>query len=69
MAALLGPQLVTYLSALQRSRGVPKTEAYNLTFYVMAGVLMVGLLCNLLVSPVDPEHYASDVGTAAPFKP
>lgn len=57
MAAVLGPQLVTYLSAYQKANGVPKSEAYNLTLYIMAGILVVGLLCNLCVKPVDARFH------------
>jgi MFS family permease len=59
MAAIVGPQLVTYLSTYQREHGVPKVQSYSLTFYLMAGFLLVGLLCNLLVRPVDARHHAS----------
>jgi len=58
MAAVLGPQLVTYLSAYQRAHGVPRAEAYNSTFHVMAGVLLLGLVCNLFVRPVHSRHHA-----------
>jgi MFS family permease len=58
MAAVLGPQLVTNLSAYQRAHGVPKAEAYNTTVYIMAGILLVGFACNLLVRPVDSRHNA-----------
>ena len=61
MAAVLGPQLVTYLSAYQRSHGVAKSEAYNTTLYIMAGILLVGLACNLLVRPVNGRHNAAEV--------
>jgi MFS family permease len=64
VAAVLGPQLVTYLSAYQRANGVPKSEAYNTTLYIMAGILLVGLVCNLCVRPVDPRHHASETGAA-----
>jgi MFS family permease len=63
MAAVLGPQLVTYLSAYQRAHGVAKSEAYNTTLYIMAGILLVGLACNLLVRPVNARHHAT--GSAA----
>jgi MFS family permease len=59
MAAVLGPQIVTNLSAYQRAHGVPKAEAYNTTLYIMAGVLLAGLACNLLIRPVDPRHHAA----------
>jgi len=57
MAAVLGPQLITNLSAYQKDHGVPKGQAYNTTMHLMAGVLIVGLVCNLLVRPVDPKHH------------
>jgi len=64
MAAVLGPQLVTYLSAYQQAHGVPKSEAYNLTLYIMAGILLVGLVCNLLVSPVDARFHRKEAAGA-----
>ena len=63
MAAVLGPQIVTNLSAYQRAHGVPKAEAYNTTLYIMAGILLVGFVCNLLVRPVDPRHHSAETGT------
>jgi MFS family permease len=57
MAAVIGPQLVNYVSAYRIENGVPRTEAYNLTMYVMAGLLLVGLVCNLLVGPVDQKFH------------
>jgi MFS family permease len=63
MAAVLGPQLVTNLSAYQRAHGVPKAQAYNTTLYIMAGILMVGFVCNLFVRPVDPRHHAPGPAT------
>jgi MFS family permease len=62
VAAVLGPQLVTYLSAYQRANGVPKSEAYNTTLYIMAAILLIGLVCNLCVRPVDSRHHASEAG-------
>ncbi len=57
VAAILGPQLVDRLSAAQRAAGVPAGQAYNTTLYLMAGLLLVGLACNLAVRPVDPRHH------------
>jgi len=57
MAAVVGPQLVTNLSAYQRAHGVPREQAYNSTMYLMAGILIIGLICNLLVREVDPKHH------------
>lgn len=57
VAAVLGPQLVTYIAAYQKAHGVPKNEAYNVTLYIMAGILLVGLVCNLAVKAVDPKFH------------
>jgi MFS family permease len=62
MAAVLGPQLVNYVSTYQVRHGVPKGEAYNLTMYVMAGLLLLGLGANLLVHPVDERHHDQETG-------
>jgi MFS family permease len=56
MAAVVGPQTINYISAYQKEHGVPKSEAYNMTMYIMAGLLLLGLLCNLLIKAVDPKH-------------
>ena len=52
MAAVLGPQLVNYISDARIKSGVPRAEAYNLTMYLMAGLLLAGFICNLMVRPV-----------------
>jgi MFS family permease len=57
MAAVLGPQLVNYISTYQKEHGVPRAAAYNSTMYLMTGLLVVGLICNLLVRPVDDRHH------------
>ncbi len=60
IAAVLGPSLVNYLSTAQKEAGMPKAEAYNSTLYLMAGLLMVGLVANLVVRPVDPRHHLKE---------
>ena len=57
MAAVLGPQLVNYISDARIKAGVPRAEAYNLTMYLMAGLLLAGFFCNLMVRPVDPRYH------------
>jgi hypothetical protein len=36
---------------------VPAAEAYNSTLYLMCGLLLIGLIANLLVRPVDARHH------------
>jgi MFS family permease len=55
-AGVLGPVLVNYIREYQIAHGVAKAEAYSVTMYVMAGLLVVGFIANLLVKPVDPKY-------------
>ncbi len=57
MAAVLGPQLVSYISEARIARGVPRASAYNPTMYLMATLLLAGFVCNLLIAPVDARHH------------
>jgi MFS family permease len=59
-AGVLGPVLVNYIREYQIDRGVPNAQAYNVTMYVLVGLLVIGLICNLLVKPVA-EHYHMSV--------
>ena len=36
--------------------GVAKAAAYDETMYIMAGLLLIGLICNLLMRPVHERH-------------
>jgi hypothetical protein len=52
-AGILGPVLVNYIREYQISRGVAKADAYTVTMYIMAGLLLVGFVCNLRVRRSD----------------
>jgi MFS family permease len=52
-AGVLGPVLVNYIREYQIGHGVAKADAYTVTMYIMAGLLLVGLVCNLSVRPLD----------------
>ena len=56
-AGVLGPVLVNYIREAQINSGVSPANAYNVTMYIMAGLLIVGLICNLLIKPVDPKYH------------
>ncbi|HVE21906.1 MAG TPA: OFA family MFS transporter [Acidocella sp.] len=51
-AGVLGPVLVDYIRQYQIAQGVDKADAYSVTMYIMAGLLLIGALCNLAVGPV-----------------
>jgi MFS family permease len=56
-AGVLGPVLVNYIREFQIGQGVAKAEAYNVTLYIMAGVLLAGCLSNLCIRPVHEKHH------------
>ena len=74
MAGIFGPVLVNYIREYNVTHGVPKAQAYNVTMYIMAGLLVIGFLCNLIVKAVHhrfhmrPDHDAErallEVGAA-----
>jgi MFS family permease len=64
VAGVLGPVLVNYIRQYQIDHGVAKAAAYNITMYIMAGLLVVGLLCNLLVKPVNARFHMKPDGDA-----
>jgi MFS family permease len=67
-AGVLGPVLVNYIREYQIARGVAKADAYTVTMHIMAGLLVIGFICNLLVRPVDERYtgeYAARVPSAA----
>jgi len=68
MAGIFGPVLVNYIREYNITHGVAPAQAYNITMYVMAGLLVIGFICNAFVRAVDPRHYLKETerGGAAP---
>jgi MFS family permease len=56
-AGIMGPVLVDYIRQYQIHHGVAKADAYTTTLYIMAGLLLLGAVCNMLISPVDSRHH------------
>jgi len=67
-AGVLGPFVVNYIRESQIAAGVPKAHAYDVTMYVLAGMLALGFICNLLVRPVKPEVFMTEAELAAERK-
>jgi len=64
-AGILGPVVVNYIREYQLAQGLPPHEAYNATMYVLAGMLLFGLLCNLFVTPVGEDEHMTERELAA----
>ncbi|WP_432378681.1 OFA family MFS transporter [Duganella sp. P38] len=67
-AGVFGPLLIGFVREYQIAHGVPKAQAYDITMYVLAGLLVVGLICNLLVRPVADKHFMTEAELAAEKK-
>ena len=59
-AGIFGPVLVGYIREYQLSIGVPRAQVYDVTMYILAGMLVVGFLCNLAIRPVNAKYFMSD---------
>ncbi len=64
VAGILGPVLVNYINDAQIHAGVPKAAAYDATMYLLAGLLIGGFVCNLLVRPVAAKWFMTDAELA-----
>ena len=64
-AGIIGPVLINYLREFQLAHGVSRALAYDITMYILVGLLVLGLICNWLVKPVDEKHYMTDAELAA----
>ncbi|MBK5008847.1 OFA family MFS transporter [Pseudomonas sp. S60] len=64
-AGVLGPVLITYLRESQLAAGVARAAAYDMTLYILAGLLVLGFICNMLVRPVADKHFMTDAELAA----
>ncbi len=51
-AGVVGPFVIGYIRDAQIAAGVERAQVYDRTLYILAGFLVVGFLCNALVSPV-----------------
>lgn len=59
-AGVAGPLIINVVLQNQREAGETSGPGlYQLSLYIMVGVLALGLIANLLVRPVNPKHHAS----------
>ena len=61
----LGPVVVNYMREYQLGLGLPREQVYNQTMYILTGMLVVGLVCNLLVRPLAGKWFMTDAELAA----
>jgi MFS family permease len=59
-AGILGPVVVNYMREYQLGLGLPREQVYNQTMYILVGMLVIGLIANLLVRPLADKHFMTD---------
>ena len=63
-AGILGPVIVNYMREYQLGLGIPREQVYNQTMYILVGMLVIGLVCNLLIRPVADKWFMTDAELA-----
>ncbi|MDM0011140.1 OFA family MFS transporter [Variovorax sp. J22P168] len=63
-AGILGPVVVNYMREYQLGLGIPREQVYNQTMYILVGMLVIGLLCNLMVRPLADKWFMTDAELA-----
>ncbi|MFT5532155.1 MAG: MFS family permease [Burkholderiaceae bacterium] len=63
-AGVLGPVLVNYIREYQIANGVPKAQAYDVTMYILSGMLVLGFICNLMIRPVAEKDFMTEAELA-----
>jgi MFS family permease len=56
-AGIIGPVVVNYIREAQLAAGVPRDHLYDYTLYILAGMLVIGLICNSLIRPVKSKWF------------
>ena len=56
-AGIFGPVLINYIREYNINNGIAQAQAYNVTMYIMAGLLGLGFVCNFLVKAVDKRYH------------
>ena len=67
-AGIVGPLIVNGILDHYVANHLNKQDAYPTILHIMCGLLVVGLIANLLVKPVDAKHWMADQN-AAPVGP
>ena len=64
-AGIIGPVVVNYLREFEMATGVAQENAYDLTMYVLAAMLVAGLIANQMVKPLADHWFMTDKEVAA----
>jgi MFS family permease len=60
VAGIVGPLVIAAVREAQLNAGIAKNLVYDRTLYLMAGLLLIGLVCNALIKPVPDSVHMTD---------
>jgi hypothetical protein len=64
-AGIVGPVVVNYIREFEIAAGVPRDHVYDVTMYVLAGMLVGGFVCNFLIKPLADKWFMKPEEVAA----
>jgi MFS family permease len=64
-AGIIGPVVVNYLREFELAAGVAGENAYDLTMYILATMLIFGLIANQMVKPLANHWFMTDKEVSA----
>jgi hypothetical protein len=44
----------------QLDHGVPRAQVYDITAYILCGLLAIGVICNAMIKPVAEKNYMTE---------
>jgi MFS family permease len=59
-AGIVGPILVNLLHDTRVAQGVPRDHVYDVIFYALVGLLVIGLIANALIRPMNPKWFMKE---------
>jgi MFS family permease len=64
-AGIVGPVVVNYIREFEIAAGVSRDHVYDVTLYVLAGMLVGGFICNFLIKPLAASWFMKPEEVAA----
>jgi MFS family permease len=59
-AGIIGPVVVNYLREFEIASGVARENAYDLTMYILAAMLVLGFIANQMVTPLADRWFMTE---------
>ncbi|MDI9409623.1 MAG: OFA family MFS transporter [Candidatus Pacebacteria bacterium] len=60
VAGILGPVIVNYFHSQAKNSGLAPQNYYDMTLYILSGLLILGFVANMLIRPVNAKWHMTD---------